>query len=135
LELTRNFEKQKQISIETEKENDKNIMNIMKNEYENKFSQYKKLTVKKLDRIRNKTPNSGQKRQEEQLEDLINVGLDDFTEDDYNDNNYLPKSDTEDSNNTVFKYIKDNSLLKQANYFLEMENQALKKDVEKFTFN
>lgn len=68
--------------------------------------------------------------QQKHLEELLNVDLDELNKkEEINDQNYLPKSDNNDSNN-IFKYIKDNSLLKQANYFLEKEKKDLEKEIQ-----
>ena len=46
IDLNFHLEKQKLVCLEVDKENDKNIINIMKNEFDNKFNQYKKITEK-----------------------------------------------------------------------------------------
>ena len=43
----------------------------------------------------------------------------------------IAKGDNEELSKTVFMYIRDNSMLKQANYFLEKEKETLTKQVEK----
>lgn len=129
-ELNRIYEQQKAINEQVSKENDRNLINIVKAEYETKLNQYKKFTQKKIAQLRN-AQNS---RQQDALQEMLNADLDEFNgEYEFDENSYLPKSDTEDSNKSVFMYIKDISLLKQANYFLEKEKQSLTKEVDRLT--
>lgn len=53
VKLTAQINKQKLVWIEMDKENDKNVMNIMKNEFDDKFSQYKRITEKRLSKMKN----------------------------------------------------------------------------------
>eukprot|EP00343_Euplotes_focardii_P006143 CAMPEP_0205817204 /NCGR_PEP_ID=MMETSP0205-20121125/23934_1 /ASSEMBLY_ACC=CAM_ASM_000278 /TAXON_ID=36767 /ORGANISM="Euplotes focardii, Strain TN1" /LENGTH=208 /DNA_ID=CAMNT_0053107201 /DNA_START=687 /DNA_END=1310 /DNA_ORIENTATION=- len=104
----------------------------MKHEYEDKFNQFKKMTERKLNKIANEVNNREISKNRDQLEDLLNIDLEEFNKfEDINDSNYLPKMDTEENNKTIFMYIKDNSLLKQANYFLEKEKKTIEKELSK----
>ena len=72
--------------------------------------------------------------QQKHLEELLNVDLEEFNKrEGIYGHNYLPRSESEDTNKTIFMYIKDNSLLKQANYFLEKEKKNLENEIDKIS--
>ncbi|CAI2362032.1 unnamed protein product [Moneuplotes crassus] len=123
-----------QLEKKSAKEDDKDLVGILKNEFEEKLTQYKKLTEKKLQKIQDDYNDKENRQNREncyqQFEKMMDVDLEELGKDNNSNQNYLPKSYTEDSNKTIFMYIKDNSLLKQTNYFLEKEKKSLEKELQ-----
>lgn len=126
-EISHLLDQQKQTVFDSEKENNKNLMNTMRNEYEFKLNHYKNLTLKKLDKIKN----NGQQKRREVLKDLIDIDYDNLVEEDYEDISYSSNDDESTKNNENIKG-KNNSLLKEANISLNKENKTLKKNVDKY---
>ena len=134
IELNSLCEKQHKINEEANKENEKNLVNIMKNEYEEKFNQYKKVTENRLNKLSNRLRDRETQKNQDKLDEILNQDLDNLESfEEISDSNYLPKQNTEEKNKNIFAYIKDNSLLKQANCFLEKEKVSLEKEIIKLT--
>lgn len=126
LEVSHLLDLQKQTVFDAEKENNKHLVNTMRNEYEFKLNQYKNQTLKKLDKIKN----NGQQKRREVLKDLIDIDRDNLDEEDCEDIEYSSNDDSDDDNENLKG--KSNSSLKQANLRLRKENKALKKNIEKY---
>lgn len=111
------YNAQKESNSNALQENDKNLINILKNEFDEKLTKYEKLTEKKLRQLNSKESSTS--------EDFRQMMNGDFKDVDFE--RELSKS--QKPSKTLFMCINENSKLKQVNFFLEKENEALKKEI------
>lgn len=126
-----------EINQQADKENDRNkIITNLKNEFDDKLNQYKSSTQKKLIQLLKAHKNKENSKPQELLNEIMLTGdLDDsFIEMEIeNDEVMSPKEFGKDTNANLLTYVKQNSFLKQSNYFLEKEKDNLLKEIDKLS--